>query len=154
MTQSGFHVTHQSNVENIKKHGLTPKESGDWRQKRKELRSTVDEYANPKNTEWVNRQGAVYFWSTIQDALDFIEENFGHGANLVIIEFDLSQYDVWMGNSNFIEDLYYDWMNEGHIKYDLSQIETETAPWDGTETPGYELWCQPPVEPEAIHEVN
>lgn len=154
MGEIGFHVTHQSNIPDIRSNGLKPRDDGDWREKRKELRNIVDEYAQEHATNWVNRENAVFFWTTIDDAMKFINTHFENWNDFVIISVDLNGKKVWQAESEFMEEMYRDWMDDRNLEYDLQQLQNHSQIWTGEQEPDYEIWCQPPIGPERIQTIN
>lgn len=157
MSQFGFHITHKSNVEAIKANGLRASSEGEWRQKRKELRQAIDDYAHENFDDWVDREGAVYFWTRIQDAERFAELSYEYDEEYVILTVDLSSYTVWATDNQLIEQIFEGWMTEGEVRDEvqkLTELESDSYEWDGKQRKGYELWCQTPISPDHITDIR
>lgn len=149
-----FHVTAESNVDDIKSTGLQPSSSGSWRQKRKELRQVVDTHAEKHTSNWVKREDAVFFWTTVEDALDFIEQTTEYGDNVVILTVELTDTNLWAAESTFMEELYHSWMNNSGVDSLLQDLEQHTQKWNGSQQSGYEVWTQERISPQQIVDVS
>jgi hypothetical protein len=151
---NAFHVTAHSRASEITEHGLKPSQEGEWRQKRKQLRKKVDSYAQNYTDNWVPREGANFFWTSIPDAMDFIERTTERYDECVIVTVQLTETPLWAARSEFIEDMYHSWMNDEDITDKLPQLPDYLDKWEGSQIHGYEIWSQEHIPPEQIVQID
>lgn len=147
MSTVGYHVTTEQNVESLKSEGLKPKNKHPSHRTRKEMREQFDLVMNDRVDNWVDREGAVFFWSSFEDARRYAENNFDtRRENVYVVSFDLSSKDCFSAYNPFIEDVFRDWP----VNLESLDIEDYVEPWSGNETAEYEIWCQDSLSASSI----
>jgi hypothetical protein len=115
----------------------------------------VDECASESGfSEWVPRVDAVYFWTTVRDAQDYLETYFEVPDEYVIVTVDLSNKEMYSADSMVVEDMYHEWMGSGGLEDIEYYIESHMSPWKGVGEGGLEVWCQPPVSSDMIISID
>lgn len=161
MSQFGFHITHKSNIEDIQSEGLHASTEGEWRKKRRKFRQQIDEYAAKNFTDWLDRECAVFFWTSISDAERFSRTAFEHSDEYRIITVDLSDYTVWTADNQIFEHIYsenihteIEGLTDSEENIELEELGQTAQEWTGEQRTNFELWCQGPIDPEDITDIR
>lgn len=144
-----FHVTSVDNVESIWESGITGGEvTESWQERRREMRQLLDSEGRKRKTNWVNREGALFFWCRYSDAQQYAKRT-GLDA---IVEVDVSPADAWMVNNQVVERMFeIVEQGSGEITGNEEVLElvdeffSSAYEWDGSGDSGFEVWLQPPV---------
>lgn len=137
-----YHVTKKENGINIwKSRSIDPKPQN--RKRRRNMRIRIDDLGNEMWSNWVNRQNAVFAWSTFDRATRYAER-FREAA---IVEFEC-EGTAWCVDNFVVEDIYgrYSKDTEDDV---LWILVTEAEEWQGKRDNDIEVWMQP----EAVGEI-
>jgi light-regulated signal transduction histidine kinase (bacteriophytochrome) len=107
------------------------------RTRRKKMREEIDEKANKKYADWVNRSEAVFAWATFEKATQYAKK-FQEPA---IVEFDISG-TAWCAESFLVEYLHHEYSDQLDDKLIIQLIE-QARKWNGEHNEEIEIWFKP-----------
>lgn len=152
-----YHVTKTKNVKNIWNNGLKynpPNEK--WVNKRREMRKLIDNIGNNIHNNWINRENSIFFWTTYEEAMRYAQKRVYDSA---IVEMNPYSGNLWCVENTEVENFYDRFINKSDntSKEEFNDTATKLVrnarEWNGERCDGLEVWTQPPVSNEYIHQI-
>jgi len=105
-----YHVCSRNKIDEITEEGILfqPTDKS-WVKNRNNLRKRIDVIGNRKFDDWVNRVGAVFFWTTLEDAKTYSRVVSGTPA-IVVVESD--NMELFSVDNQEVEFLFEQYMND------------------------------------------
>lgn len=147
-----YHVTKSKFAENIWNRGIQSKKPHkSWMKKRKEMRRILDEIGNRKYSDWINRQDAVFMWTSYQRAIRYAERY----VDPAIIEVETSDINFWSIRNTHIEILFNDFndIDEDEFRENVCTFIQEAKKWNGEVNENIEIWTSSPVHKTNINQI-
>lgn len=147
-----YHVTKASNAEDIWNDGLKNKPpSESWVESRQRMRSKLDNQGREQYNNWVDRENAIFFWTTHNSAIRYADKF----LDPAIIEVHDVDGLLWCLPNYILEDVFSDFISDSkNIQDDqLKYIINSARVWNGDRNDDLEVWTQPTVSPNKIHQI-
>lgn len=113
------------------------------RTKRRNFRNRIDKKANKKRDGWIDRNDAIYAWTTYDKALSYSK----FYQEPAIVEFDYSG-EAWCIENYIIEDTFAS--NNIELE-DINNIIKNSRRWNGVQNNNIEVWLKPSSVSEIYH---
>lgn len=151
-----YHVTSKENVDRIWDDGLeTCPPSEKWVEQRREMRKILDKEGNNMYSNWIDREGGLFFWPSYRKAKRYATRK----MNPAIVEVRQLETQAWAIPNDEIEQFFeYYLENKGqHAEEDIRerarQVVSRAHPWNSERSEEHEVWLQPPISSDKIYEI-
>lgn len=147
-----YHVTKSDLAEDIWNQGIKSREPNkSWMKKRKEMRCILDDIGNDKYRNWINRQNAVFMWTSHRRAMRYAERY----VDPAIVEVETSDMDLWSIRNTDIEILFddFDNMSEDKFRKNATKVVDGARKWNGEINEDIEIWTSSPVHNSSINQI-
>lgn len=149
-----YHVCSRNKIDEITEEGILfqPTDKS-WIESRRNLRKRIDIIGNRKFDDWINRVGAVFFWTTLEDAKTYSRVISGTPA-IVVVESD--NLELFRVDNQEVEFLFEQYMNnqiDNEVDEMIGEMLQYAQKWDGEKRKRQEIWTRPPVSSEEIVDI-
>jgi hypothetical protein len=131
-----YHVTDKETGYKIW-NSQTIKADATGRENRDEMRSHIDKLGQKQWNNWVNRNNAVFAWSTFERASRYAERFMAPA----IVEFDCSG-TAWCVQNFITEDIYREYSSDTEDDI-IWNLVNQAQEWNGQRDNELEIWMQP-----------